>query len=40
MKRLGVISTAALFLLLGFAAPTYAYQNQQQQKPPDRKSVV
>jgi hypothetical protein len=37
MKRLGVISTAALFLLLGFAAPTYAYQNQQQQKPPKQE---
>jgi len=36
MKRVGVISTAALFLLLGLAAPVYAYQDQQQ-KPPKQE---
>ncbi len=35
MKRVGVISTAALFLLLGLAAPVYAYQDQQ--KPPKQE---
>lgn len=36
MKRIGVISTAALFLLLGVAAPAYAHQDQQQ-KPPKQE---
>ncbi|HLW80860.1 MAG TPA: hypothetical protein VKS20_02345 [Candidatus Acidoferrales bacterium] len=36
MKRIGVISTAALFLLLGVAAPAYARQDQQQ-KPPKQE---
>jgi hypothetical protein len=36
MKRVGVISTAALFLLLGLAAPVYAYQDKQQ-KPPKQE---
>ncbi|MGB6483524.1 MAG: hypothetical protein WBE86_08570 [Candidatus Acidiferrales bacterium] len=38
MKRIGAISTAAaaVFLLLGLAAPVYAYQDQQQ-KPPKQE---
>ena len=32
MKAIGIISTAALSLLLGVAAPTYAQQDQQDQK--------
>jgi len=36
MKRTGAISTAALFLLLGIAAPAYAHQDQQE-KPPKQE---
>jgi hypothetical protein len=32
MKTIGIMSTAALSLLLGVAAPTYAQQDQQDQK--------
>lgn len=36
MKRIGVISTATLFLLLAFGARVYAHQDQQQ-KPPKQE---